>query len=98
MNAAVLLEEAVALALKLAPRERLQLIERVAASVKHELEAVTVDPGQSGEHWGQNLVRLLDETGPVELIHPEIEDATEWVRQIRRDQESQRGLNWDDAE
>ena len=49
------------------------------------------------EPWGKNLVRMLDEAGPIELVHPEIEDATEWVKQIRRDQDAQRGLNWDEA-
>ena len=55
-------------------------------------EAVPTD-----EPWGKNLVRMLDEAGPIELVHPEIEDATEWVKQIRRDQDAQRGLNWDEA-
>jgi len=41
---------------------------------------------QPGEHWGQNLLRLLDELGPMELIHPEIEDPVHWVKQIRQEQ------------
>lgn len=84
---AVQLEEALAFALKLAPRERLQLIERVASSVEHDIESAAPDKRQSEGHWGQNLLRLLDELGPIELIHPEIEDPVEWVKQIRREQE-----------
>jgi hypothetical protein len=49
-------------------------------------------PGQSRaseseEHWGKDLLRRMDEVGPIELIHPEIDDPVEWVKQIRRDQQ-----------
>ncbi len=87
------LEEVLALALQLAPKERLQLIEKVAASVERDIEAVS---GSPDETWGQKLVRMMDEGGPIEMIHPEIEDATEWVKQIRWDQDERRGLKWDD--
>jgi hypothetical protein len=93
MNAAAQLEEAVALALQLAPKERLQLIERVAASVERDIEAAAAD-----QPWGKSLVRMLSETEPIELVHSEIDDATEWVRQIRRDQAARRGIDWDEAE
>jgi len=98
MNTTTSLEEALALALKLAPKERLQLIERVASSVEHELEAATPDKPQSEGHWGQNLLRLLDELGPIELIHPEIEDPVEWVKQIRREQDQKRLGDWGEQE
>ncbi len=91
---AVRLEEALALALKLAPRERLQLIERVASSVEHDIEAAAPDKPQPEGHWGQNLLRLLDELGPIDLIHPEIEDPVEWVKQIRREQDQKRLGDW----
>src|SRR5215468_8569920 len=91
-------EEALALALKLAPRERLQLIERVASSVEHDIEAAALDKPQPEGHWGQNLLRLLDEVGPIELIYPEIEDPVEWVKQIRRDQDQKRLGDWGEEE
>ena len=94
----VSLEEALALALKLAPKERLQLIERVASSVEHDIEAAAPDKPQAKGHWGQNLLRLLDELGPIELIHPEIEDPVEWVKQIRREQDQKRLGDWGEQE
>jgi hypothetical protein len=50
------------------------------------------------EHWGKNLLRLLDELGPIELVHPEIEDPVEWVKQIRREQRQQRLGDWGEEE
>lgn len=81
------LDEALALALKLAPKERLQLIEQIALSVERDIEILPPPETQVEEHWGENLVRLLDELGTVELDHPEIEDPVEWVKQIRKDQD-----------
>lgn len=50
------------------------------------------------EHWGENLVSLIEELGPVELIHPEIEDPVEWVKQIRREQRQKRLGDWGEEE
>ena len=94
----VSLEEALALALKLAPRERLQLIERVASSVEHDIESAAPDKPQAEGHWGKNLLRLLDELGPIDLIHPEIEDPVEWVKQIRREHNQKRLGDWAEQE
>lgn len=90
MNDTPQLEEALALALRLAPRERLQLIERVAASVGDEIAAPAAVEPPSEEHWGRNLLRLLDEIGPIELVHPEIEDPVEWVKTLRREERERR--------
>ena len=98
MNAANPLNEALALALKLSPRERIQLIERVASSVEQEIEPAPSSEVPPEEHWGKSLLRLLDELGPIDMIHPEIEDATEWVNQIRQDQGLHRDLNWGEDE
>jgi hypothetical protein len=84
------LAEALALALRLAPRERLQLIEQVASSVEREIEAVVPGDGQPEEHWGRSLARLLDEIGPIELKYREIEDPVEWVKHLRAEQRRQR--------
>jgi hypothetical protein len=94
MNTTTSLEEALALALKLAPKERLQLIERVASSVEREIEAHPSGEEQPEQHWGRNLLRLLDELGPIEMKYPEIEDPVEWVKQIRRDERQQRLGDW----
>jgi hypothetical protein len=91
-------EEALALALKLAPRERLHLIERVASSVEREFVAPPSAEEQPDQHWGRNLLRLLDELGPIEMKYPEIEDPVEWVKQIRRDERKQRLGDWGENE
>lgn len=85
------LQEALALALQLNPKERLQLIEQVASSVEQALDTHV----PSEKHWGKNLLRLLDELGPIELDHPEIEDPVEWVKTIREEQARKRDVDWD---
>jgi hypothetical protein len=94
MSTTTTLEEALALALKLAPKERLQLIERVASSVEQEIEAASSGTQQAEKHWGRNLLRLLDELEPLDMSHPEIEDPVEWVKQIRHDERQQRLGDW----
>lgn len=94
MNATTSLEEALALALKLAPKERLQLIEQVASSVERDLEAAPSDKQQPDEHWGKNLLRLLDEIGPIEMLYPEIKDPVEWVKHLRAEQRHRRLGDW----
>jgi hypothetical protein len=93
MSDTPLLDEALALALQLSAKDRLRLIEQVASSVEIEIETPSAAQ-QPEEHWGKNLVRLLDEIGPIELIHPEIEDPVEWVKQIRREQQQKRLGDW----
>jgi hypothetical protein len=93
MNDTAQLNEALALALKLSPRERIQLIERIASSVESEIEPA-LSSEQPEEHWGRNLLRLLDELGPIEMKYPEIEDPVEWVKQIRRDEREKRLGDW----
>jgi hypothetical protein len=90
MNSVTTLEEALALALRLAPKERLQLIERVASSVEHDIEDMPSAADQREAHWGRSLLQMLDEIGPIELNYPEIDDPVEWVRQIRRDEQKRR--------
>lgn len=97
MNDTSRLNEALALALKLSPKERIQLIERIASSVEDEIESAPSGQ-QPEEHWGRNLLRLLDELGPIEMKYPEIEDPVEWVKQIRRDERKQRLGDWGEEE
>jgi hypothetical protein len=70
----------------LSPKERKELVKMLVDSLDVEPSA----PVEPTEHWGQNLLRLLDEIGPIDLIYPEIEDPVEWVKQIRRDQQQKR--------
>lgn len=89
---------ALALALKLTPRERIRLIEQIAASVERDIDNTPSAGEASPESWGKALVRFLETLDSVEMAHPEIEDPVEWVKQSRREQELQRGLVWGDPE
>jgi hypothetical protein len=88
------LEEALALALKLAPKERLQLIEQVASSVEREITTSAPSEAQPEEHWGKSLNKLLDEIGPIEMIYPEIEDPVQWVKHLRAEERRRRLGDW----
>jgi hypothetical protein len=82
MTITEILEQAKALS----PQERKELAKRLIDMMDAPQQ---IDAAESGEHWGKALLRLLDEVGPIDLIYPEIEDPTEWVKQIRRDQQKQ---------
>lgn len=75
----------------LSPQERKELAKLLIDSLDVAQKPVT---GESEKHWGRNLLRLLDELGPIELTHPEIEDPVEWVKQIRREQRQKRLGDW----
>jgi hypothetical protein len=90
---AVDLKSVIDLALQLSPRERIQLVERMAASVENILPADKTSDAPT-EHWGQALGRLLDELEPVEFVNPEIEDAVEWVKHQRATRRQRRLDDW----
>ena len=75
----------------LSPEERKELAKLLIDTLN-----VTQEPKAAAqeEHWGENLLRLLDELGSVELLHPEIEDPVEWVKQIRQEQRQRRLGDW----
>jgi|SRR5690554_5432713 len=93
-----LLNEVIARALRLSLKERIQVIERLASSVEREMDVQPQGGEPRSEHWGENLIRRLDEVGPIDLVHPEIDDPVEWVKQIRREQEVHRRFNWEQDE
>lgn len=80
----------------LSQEERKELAKMLIDSLN--AEPVPADEGEPEVHWGQNLLRLLDEIGPIDLIYPEIEDPVEWVKQIRRDQRQRRLGDWGEDE
>ena len=87
MTIAEILDQAKALS----PQERKELAKLLIDTLDVPPEPQSDEPE---EHWGKNLLRLLDEIGPIELIHPEIEDPVEWVKQIRREQRQKRLGHW----
>ncbi|MCU0480823.1 MAG: hypothetical protein MUE54_06370 [Anaerolineae bacterium] len=86
-----MLEEVVSLALQLNPAERLQLIKQVSSSIQNNPE----DVQPTASHWGENLLRLLDEIGEIELDYPEIEDPVEWVEAQRQKEADRLKSYWD---
>ena len=88
------LEQLYEAALKLAPKERLRLAERVVSSVERELEAPVADEQPTQEHWGRSLNALLDTLGPVEFVDPEITDPVEWVKLQREKERAHRLGDW----
>jgi hypothetical protein len=82
------------LALRLPPKERLQLAEQVISSVEQEFEPKQAE----GEHWGQKLLLLVEELDMSDWTDIEIDDPVEWVKHIRQEQEKHRGLNWEQDE
>ena len=80
---------------ELSPQERKELAKLLIDTLDMPSEQKST---KSQEHWGKNLLRLLDELGPIELDHPEIEDPVEWVKQIRKEQRQKRLDNWGEGE
>lgn len=88
MTVAEILEQAKALSLEERKELTKQLIDSFGASKNTE--------EKNESHWGKNLLKLLDEVGPIELIYPEVEDPVEWVKQIRDDDRRRRLGDWGD--
>jgi hypothetical protein len=91
MSVDEILEQVMALSIE----ERKELAKRLIDVMDAPAPVPTTE---SGEHWGKNLIRLLDEIGPIELIHPEIEDPVEWVNKIREEQRRRRLGDWGEDE
>ncbi|GIK67271.1 MAG: hypothetical protein BroJett018_50650 [Chloroflexota bacterium] len=75
----------------LSPQERKELVKLLVDS----LEVVASRSNESGEHWGQSLIRLLEDLGPIETANPEIEDPVEWVQEQRRHDAERLRPYWD---
>jgi hypothetical protein len=88
------LEEAVALALQLAPGDRLRLVERVVVSVERDL--ASAQPHE--EHWGKHLLQVLEELDFTDWTYIDTDDPVEWVKRVRREQDMRRGLHWEQDE
>ena len=95
MSQATRFEAALALALKLPPSERLRLVARVIASVEHEIARGGPSTQTLAEHWGQALIRLLDALDMSDWEALEIDDPVEWVKALRRQDESRLDPYWD---
>ncbi len=88
------LDEALSLALRLTPGDRLRLAEQVIASVEREISPQQSQP-ELEEHWGQSLNRLLDQLDLSEWEALEIDDPVEWLKQLRSADENRHAAYWD---
>jgi hypothetical protein len=78
------LDETIALALQLSPWEQLQLIQEVASHLNLQFEP--------SEHWGQNLVRLLNSLDLSEWDQEDIDNPVAWVKHQR--ESGSRQFDW----
>jgi hypothetical protein len=90
-RAAPQFEEALALALRLSPLDKVRLVERVASTLESELTAHGIAEERTVEeadrpHWGKQLITLLDETDLSAWQSEDIDDPVEWVKRQRREQ------------
>lgn len=89
------LAAALGLALKLPPGERLLLVERVVASVEREIAHGVPGTQAPAEHWGRALNRLLDALDLSDWEALDVDDPVEWVKALRREDESRLDTYWD---
>jgi hypothetical protein len=92
------LKEALALVLKLPPGERLQLVERVVASVERDIASGMSVTHTPDVHWGQALNRLLDALNLSDWEALEIDDPVEWVKTLRRQDETRLDSYWNNLQ
>jgi hypothetical protein len=86
-------EDALALALKLSPQERLKLVARVVSSIENELSTVQGEPADSGQ-WGAEVVALLDQLDLTDWEQMDVADVGEWVHQLRREESEHHAQAW----
>lgn len=83
-------DQALALALRLPPKKRLQLIEQVALSIEQEIPS----SASEGQHWGQALNQLLDTLDMRDWQALEIDDPVEWLKRQRAQEQERRLGDW----
>jgi len=65
----------------LSAQERKELVVKLVETLD-VVEAPTAQPVE--EHWGRQMIALMDSMEPIELADPEITDPVEWVKAQRR--------------
>jgi hypothetical protein len=86
-------EQILSSALNLTPKERLQLIERLASSLEHDVQEPSAQPLED-EHWGRRLNRLLDELDTEQWSTSDMDDPVEWLQKLREEQRARRLGDW----
>ena len=65
----------------LSAQERKELVVKLVETLD-VVEASTEQPVE--EHWGRQMIALMDSMEPIEFADPEITDPVEWVKAQRR--------------
>jgi hypothetical protein len=47
------------------------------------------------EHWGKHLHQMLEELDFADWTEIDTDDSVEWVKRVRREQETRHGLKWE---
>ncbi|PJF29341.1 MAG: hypothetical protein CUN52_08880 [Phototrophicales bacterium] len=93
MSNSNLLEKTMDMALQLPIIERLQLVERLVASVEHDI--TTLQRVAQGSHWGERLVSLIESLDLSDWEEMDIDDPVQWVEHIRKQDEARLKPFWD---
>ena len=95
-------DDVLALAYRLTPLEKIKLVKQMADALEHEPVLTTTVSSTpilpSTQTWGAQTLALLDtfETNDWQAI--EMPDVVEWVKQLRTQQDKQRGIIWESEE
>ena len=95
-------DDVLALAYRLTPLEKIKLVKQMADALEHEPVLTTIVSSTpilpSTQTWGAQTLALLDtfETNDWQAI--EMPDVVEWVKQLRTQQDKQRGIIWESEE
>jgi hypothetical protein len=95
-------DDVLALAYRLTPLEKIKLVKQMADALEQEPVLTTntvagpLPPDE--QHWGKELVALLDTLDLRDWQAIDMPDVVDWVKQQRAEQERKRGILWEDAE
>jgi len=88
------LADALTLALRLSPLDKIRLVEKLAATLEQDLAPQPAAQLPAKEGWGQQLTDLLTQLDLSDWDADPHEDPVLWVEQQRREQEHERQLDW----
>jgi hypothetical protein len=91
-----LFADAVALALRLSPLDKVRLLEQVASTLERDLTAQPSGQSSEEQSWGQRLVALVDQLDLHGWDANGDEDPVEWVARQRQDEMNERQTDWSD--
>lgn len=92
MSDSNLLEKTMDMALQLPIIERLQLVERLVASVERDIS--TPEKIADDGHWGEKLVSLIETLDLSDWEALDIDDPVAWVNHIRQQEETRLKPYW----